>query len=108
MDLPHKNGKPREIQWTWQSRDTDIRVAYMSVDGRMSIAQLIEHLREVAPGVDIADIWINWSTVRWSRWANAEELAERQEAIDRSNARHEVWEREMWQKLQAKYGEASR
>ncbi len=104
MNTTPKHGKPREIRWTWQSSDNDLRVGYLAVDGRMSITELIEHMATVASGVDPADIYVNWSTVTWTRPANAEELAQRQAAIDSHNRRHEEWERKTLARLLEKYG----
>lgn len=97
-------GKPREIRWTWASKDNDLRNGYMAVDGRLSIADLITHMAEVAPGVDLADIHVNWATVVWSRPATTDEVAERKRAQERWEARHEAWERETLARLTAKYG----
>jgi hypothetical protein len=97
-------GTPREIRWTWQSNDNDLRRGYMSVDGRVSIADLIAHMAEVAPGVDLADIEANWATVVWTRQATADELAARAEATRRNEERREAWERETLARLIKKYG----
>jgi hypothetical protein len=97
-------GKPREVRWTWQSNDNDLRNGYMAVDGRVSIAELIEHMRQVAPGVALGDIEVNWATVVWARRATAEELAQRKQAQDHWEARHEEWERKTLATLTAKYG----
>jgi len=97
-------GEPREVRWTWQSNDSDLRTGYMAVDGRMSITELTEYMREAAPGVDPADIQVNWATVVWHRPATAEELAQRRQAHERWKKRHEEWERETLAKLTAKYG----
>lgn len=97
-------GEPREIRWSWESNDTDLRRAYMSVDGRMSIGDLIAHMAQVAPGVDPADIEVNWGTVVWTRPATAEELAAREEATRQQRERREEWERRMLTQLLAKYG----
>lgn len=99
-------GEPREIRWLWESRDNDLRRGYMSVDGRVSITDLIAHMAEVAPGVDLADIEVNWATVVWTRPATAEELAARDEANRRGRERHEAWERRTLAHLIAKYGAA--
>lgn len=101
-------GTPRDIRWTWQSKDNDLRNGYMAVDGRVSIADLIAHMAEVAPGVDLADIAVNWATVVWSRPATADELAERAEALRRHDERHEAWEREALARLFRKYPDAAR
>ena len=105
MTATPKPGSPREIRWTWQSSSNDLRSGYMAVDGRMSIADLIAHMATVAPGVAPADIHINWSTVTWTRPANADELAQRRAAIADHDARHEAWERETFARLLAKYGD---
>jgi hypothetical protein len=97
-------GKPREIRWTWQSSDNDLRNGYVAVDGRISIAELIAYMADVAPGVDLADIEVNWATVVWARPATAEEIAQRKQAQDRWEARHEEWERKTLATLTAKYG----
>lgn len=96
-------GKPREIRWSWQSKDNYLRTGYMAVDGRMSIAELIEHLRTVAPGVDPADIQINWATAVWSRPGTAEEIDQRRRVEAAHEARHEAWERETLARLTEKY-----
>ena len=98
------NGKPREVRWTWASRDSNLRTGYMAVDGRVSIADLIAHMAEVAPGVDLADIAVNWATVVWHRQATAEEIADRRQAEERWEARHESCERKTLARLTAKYG----
>lgn len=97
-------GEPREIRWSWQSMDNDLRVGYMAVDGRVSIADLITHMADVAPGVELADIQVNWATVTWTRPATAEELKVRREALRRHDDRHEKWERETLARLIKKYG----
>lgn len=97
-------GKPREVRWTWASTDNDLRTGYMAVDGRISIADLIAHMAETAPGVDLADIQVNWATVVWHRQATAEEIADRRQAEARWEARHEAWERKTLAQLTAKYG----
>jgi hypothetical protein len=96
-------GEPREIRWSWESKDNDTRVGYMAMEGRMSIAELIEHMRDVAPGVDPADVRVNWATVVWSRPATGEELAQRRRAQERHDARHEEWERKTLARLTEKY-----
>jgi len=97
-------GELREVRWTWQSKDNDLRNGYLAVDGRVSIAELIAHMETLAPGVDLADMDINWATVVWSRKATAEELAQRRQAEERWEARHEEWERKTLAKLIKKYG----
>lgn len=99
-------GELRKIRWTWQSRDNDLRVAYMAVDGRISIADLIDRMTELAPGVDMADVHINWATVVWTRPATADELTCREEANRRDNERHEQWERQTYDRLKKKYGDS--
>jgi hypothetical protein len=97
-------GEPREIRWSWQSDTNDLRNGYMAVDGRISIADLIARMQEVAPGVDLADINVNWATVVWARPATDQELEARAEGRRRHMVRQEKWERETLARLLNKYG----
>jgi hypothetical protein len=126
-------GKPREIRWSWAYSSTrcphcsaalpkgmqyptctgcgrvldrallDLRNGYMAVDGRVTIAELIEHMRQVAPGVSLDEINVNWATVVWSRPGTDEEIADRRQAEALWEARHEKWERETLARLTEKY-----
>lgn len=100
-------GEFREVRWTWQSNDNDLRNGYLAVDGRVSIAELIYHMEQVAPGLTIEDMEINWATVVWSRPATGEELEQRRLAQAQWEARHERWERETLARLTEKYGRAA-
>lgn len=93
-----------EPYWTWASKDTDVCVAYMRMDGRISIADLLTHLAEVAPGLPPEELMLNCATVKWERPATADELAERAAWAAKAQARHEAWERRMVVELSAKYG----
>lgn len=97
-------GEPREVRWTWESKDTDVRVGYMAVDGRMSIADLIAHMREIAPHAALEEIQVNWATVVWTRLATGDELAQRRQAHERWEKRHQEWERQTLARLIKKYG----
>lgn len=97
-------GKPREVRWTWQSNDNDLRNGYMSVDGRVSLAALIEYMAELAPGVPLDQVHANWATVTWSRPATDQELADRRAAHQRWQERHNEWEQQMLARLLKKYG----
>lgn len=94
-----------EPRWTWLSKDNDTRVGYMGMDGRVSLDALIEHLRVVAPDALLGDVYLNYATVKWTRAATPEELAEREAAAARQAARQEEWERDTLARLIEKYGE---
>jgi hypothetical protein len=98
-------GELREINWSWESKDNDTRVAYLPMDGRISVADLIERMRTLAPGVPIEEMQINWATVVWKRPATQEELAQRRLAQERWESRHEEWERTTLARLIEKYGD---
>lgn len=98
------DGKPRKINWTWRTAEHTDRVAYVSVDGRMSVTDLIAYLAEAAPGVPLSKINLNWATATWVRPANAEELAEREQRNEQVRARTEEWERATLARLTEKYG----
>lgn len=94
----------KEPRWAWQSAGVSDRVAYMAMDGRISIAELIEKMKEIAPGVPLDQIEVNWATVRWSRPPNAEEIAERVAAGEANRVRQDEWERKTLARLLEKYG----
>lgn len=93
----------REVRWTWESKDGDTRVGHVSIDGLISIADLISHIQEVTPGASLDEIQVNFATVKWVRQATADELAERDEWNERQRVRQERWERETLQRLTEKY-----
>jgi hypothetical protein len=98
-----QNGQVRGIRWTWATKGSDLRNGYMTMDGRISLAELIQLMGDVAPGSGFGDIHLNWATVTWQRVATPEELEERAE-FDRSQAaRREAWEHDMYKKLRAKF-----
>jgi hypothetical protein len=101
-------GEFREVRWTWQSKDNDLRTGYLPMEGRISIADLITRMRETAPEVALEDIQVNWATVTWSRPANAEEMEQRRVANERWERRHEEWERKTLARLTEKYGAPTR
>lgn len=100
-------GEARNLRWTWQSKDSDLRNGYLAMDGRVSLADLNAWMQNYAPGVAPEEIMVNWATVVWSRPATNQELAERAEQRAAWDKRHEAWERETLAKLTAKYGGTS-
>jgi hypothetical protein len=101
-------GDFRDIRWTWDSADTDVRNGCLAMDGRVSVADLIAFMADVAPGVDLEDVQVNCATVRWSRRATQDELEDRRRVMAAHAARHEQWERETLVRLIEKYGGGSR
>jgi hypothetical protein len=97
-------GVSPDVRWRWEADDSDVRIGYLAMDGRVSLDQLIETMRELAPDVAPRDIQVNWATVVWSRPATPEELAERQQWRDRQAERTERWERDTLARLARKYG----
>ncbi len=94
-----------EPRWSWASKDNDDRNAYMAMDGRVPLTDLIAHLEQVAPGVPLGEIGINFGTVTWSRPATAAELADRAQLDAAQRARQEEWERKTLARLSEKYSE---
>ena len=76
---------------------------YLSANGKVSLAELIIHLREVAPGKTPEEININFATVTWVDAPTAEEKAARAAAIEAHAVRHARWERETYERLKAKF-----
>lgn len=93
-----------EPYWTWQSKSNDLCTVHMRMEGRASVADLLAHMAEVAPGVPPEDLMLDFATVTWSRPATAEELAERAAWAAKAQERHAAWERRMVAELSEKYG----
>lgn len=74
------------------------------MNGRVTVADLLEHLREAAPDAPVDDVHINGS-INWRQPPSEEQTAKLVEHQCKSDERHEKWERDMWEKLKAKYGE---
>jgi hypothetical protein len=99
-------GRLKPIHYSWTSNRVDARrTAYLPMEGRMSLAELVEHLAELAPGVPPEDIGVNWATVTWERDATPEERAEREARATEHRRRTEEWERAKLVELTAKYGQ---
>lgn len=96
----------REPRWSWQSQGSDLRVGYMAVDGRVSLADLIDHMHTLAPDSPLNAIEVNFATVKWTRPATADELVERSAWQARQRERQEKWERETLDRLTKKYEES--
>lgn len=93
----------RDVQWSWESKDGNTRVGYAAIDGRISIADLIANMQEVAPGAGLDEIQVNFATVKWTRPATVDELAEREKWNESHQIRQEKWERDTLQRLTEKY-----
>lgn len=97
-------GEFRNPRWGWESKDTAVRSGYMAVDGRVSLAELVAHMHQIAPYASLDDIQVNFATVKWTRPGTADEVAEREEQHRRWQERLEKWERETLARLTQKYG----
>lgn len=96
-------GEFSAVRWRWTA-DGEAIVGDLRVDGRVTLAELIDHLEQVAPGLDPQGIEIHWSSVKWTRPATVEEQEARDAwKRDRDVAR-ERWERETLARLIRKYG----
>lgn len=87
--------------------DDDHRSCYMGMQGRLSLADLIDHLSVVAPGKSLDEIGINFATVKWVDDATDEEKRDRAERQRRADERHAQWERETYERLKVKFGSVS-
>lgn len=83
--------------------DDDHRSCYMGMDGRVTVADLIDHLQAVAPGKGLDEIGINFATVRWVDDATPEEKQARADWRAANAERREKWERETYERLKAKF-----
>jgi hypothetical protein len=99
------DGELSEPRYAWQSNDSDVRVGYLSVKGRITVSELIHELAKLAPDATLHDINTNFATVSWTRPATAEEIEQRKAQRAASDARREKWERENYERLREKYGD---
>lgn len=91
-----------DICWSWKSNDSDVQKATMRVLKNPTLADLIEHLSEVAPGVAWGDIRVSGGVV-WEREADAETKAQRAQRRAENHARTQEYERATYLRLKAKF-----
>lgn len=96
--------KWRDPSWSWATSDGDTRVAYQTLDGRVTLAALIRHIEEVAPGALTDEVTVSFATIKWTRPATSEELADRQRAREASDARRAGWEARAMRGFIDRYG----
>lgn len=91
-----------DVVWSWKSRDSDIQKGTMRILKNPTVADLIDHLDHVAPGVPWGDIRVSGGVV-WEREADAETKAERVAWRAKTGVRAEEWERATYLRLKAKF-----
>lgn len=95
----------KNIYRSWQSPkdvDSDMRV-YATMDGRFSVGDVLAYFAEEHPHIDVNTVELNWGTAAWVDKPTPEEVADRELRQRRTQARHDAWERQTWEKLQVKY-----
>lgn len=92
-----------EVRRQRSSRESAVELCYMGMDGRLSVADLIGHLAQVAPGVPLEEVGINFGTVTWVDDATDEEKRQRAAWRAESAARRAKWERETYERLKAQF-----
>jgi hypothetical protein len=99
-----KPPKFRDIRRAWINADDDDEVrCYAAMDGRITLADLCEHMAAVAPGVPLDQIDVNFGTLVWVAPATDEERSKRAEWRDQQQLRHEKWERAAYLQLKKKF-----
>lgn len=91
----------RPIDSSWKSRDEDTRIEVQSINGRVTLPDLIKHIAEVVP--ENTEVTVS-GTIRWTRPASTEEKAAREEWRTVVAERTERWERATIVRLAEKYG----
>jgi hypothetical protein len=89
--------------WSRTSADGQTMTGHLFVDGRGSLAELVDHLAQVAPGVSLDEVTVGGCAVMWQRPATPEELAAWAEWQRLREERHDQWERETYARLRAKF-----
>lgn len=101
---PNRTGTFKEVRRSWMSSDDDAQIScYMAMEGRVSVAALLDHLREVAPGRTAEEIGINFATVTWIDTPTGAEAQARVQRQALHDERHAHWERETYERLKAKF-----
>lgn len=92
--------------WHWESKNNDIRLGQSRVGTTVTVADLLAHVQEIAPGVGLDDVKLisNYASLRWSRPATAEELAERAQRLADAEAKHADYARRFLADLARKHG----
>lgn len=105
--MTEKALKPPEfkpLMRAWKTADEDsLMRCYLAMDGRVTIRDLVEHFAENHPAVDPMALRLNFATVTWDEPPTPEDLADRAERNARHDERHARWERQMYEKLKAKF-----
>lgn len=76
---------------------------YLAVEGRVTVAEVIEHFKETYPEVDPLGVDLNFTTAHWEEPATPEDLAERERREAWHQERLEKWERETYERLKKKF-----
>lgn len=89
-------------RWSWQSKDSDIITCRLWFNGRVTLDELVEKLREVAP--DATDISFGGGMVMWTREPTEQELADRRAWQQQAADAHMAWKRKMHAELNEEFG----
>ena len=94
----------KEPRRSWASRDSDEVVNYMAMEGRVSVASLLAHMKTIAPDVPNEAMFLNYATLKWTEPATEQDRADRDTWEQRRAEKTEAWERDQLVKLIEKYG----
>ena len=98
-----------EARRCWQSSDDDSQMrCYLGMQGRITLAELIEHFAEKYPHVDPMRLNLNYVTATWEEPPTADDLAKREAWRVQKAQRQARWEEEMYARLKAKFEGASK
>lgn len=102
------DGTFKDIRRSWMSREDDARIkCYLSMDGRATVAELLDYLTEVAPARTPEEFRINFSTVTWIDAPTEAEQRARAEWNRARDERHAKWEQDTYTRLKAKFEPAA-
>lgn len=91
---------------TWISGRDDARIACRlstTGSGGVTLAELLEHLSDVASDVPDHLVTLHFATVAWEDSPTDDERRAREESRRRHHERHLAWEREKYEQLRAKF-----
>jgi hypothetical protein len=104
MEKPVFGELRREPTRAWKKGTEDSPMqCYLGMQGRVTIAHLVEHFAENYPHVDPMQLRLNFATATWEEPPTPADIAYREECRARHAERTEQWERETYERLKVKF-----
>lgn len=92
------------IRRHWKSKDHDGIRCYASMEGRVTLGDLIQYFARMARHNEfLLEVELNFATATWDDEATKEELDQRRQAKAHHDRRHAEWEWQTYERLKLKF-----